>query len=394
MKENISQISREECVGCNACLCSCSSKAISLIVDRQGFIYPFVDDKKCIKCGKCIRHCPVGSNNCERYEIRNPSKAFAIRTKEISKCMGSTSGGVFSELAEEILRRGGYVCGATFDSRFHVKHIVVNRSEELQKLRKSKYIQSEKMTVFAEIKRLVEDGNQVLFSGTPCEVAGITSFFGKVPDNLYLVDFACAGVNSPQVFQDHLDNISQKYKSSVVEVTFRSKKYGWKNNYTQYKLRNGREIYIPWYKDLFLRGYNEKSIYLRDSCYKCRFKGFPRHSDITLADYWGVETEHPEIDSFWGISAVFENTMKGKRLLDSIQDYVLRTESQAERIINHNKSIIQSVGAIEHQKEFWKLHSTLGYRKAATKLLGKRLLITARREISFIRSRMKDRGKK
>ena len=235
--------------------------------------------------------------------------------------MRSSSGGIFSDLAVNIIGKGGVVSGAAFsDDNHKVEHILVTQVDELYRLRGSKYVQSNSSIVYCEIRRLLLAGKVVLFSGTLCQVAGLKAFLGKEYDNLITVDIVCHGVPSPGVWDKYLSGIENKHKSTVDKVNFRNKHLGWKMYSVCYSLSNGKLIENTHYEDLFMRGFIYKNLYLRPSCYQCKFKTFYRNSDITLGDFWGIGKICPEMDDNKGTSLVISNTKKGNDLLNSISD--------------------------------------------------------------------------
>ena len=211
----------DECVGCGACENVCPVKAISMQENEEGFLYPVVDSDLCVSCNKCNHVCPVQKN--EKKAV--VSKAYAAWNKDDAILRGSSSGGVFSILAQYVLRKGGVVCGAAFDEGNVVKHILVENAADLEKLRGSKYVQSEIGHIFVQIKDLLKSGRQVLFSGTPCQVAGLNSYLEKDFDNLLTVDVACHGVPSPKVWQKYIFELGK----DVSQFNFRDKRAVGKN---------------------------------------------------------------------------------------------------------------------------------------------------------------------
>lgn len=249
--------------------------------NREGFLEPVIDEDKCISCDRCKRVCP--SVNCQ-YSNKQEPDIFAFSAEE-KVLYDSSSGGMFTFLAEYILQAGGYVVGAAYDSQFLVNHVIINSIEELDKIRRSKYLQSSTGDTFQKTKALLDNGEYVLYSGCPCQIAGLLRFLGKDYDTLYTVDVLCHGIPSPKLFHEHLKN-SFGGIDNIEEVAFRSRE-GWSTLF-QVKLKNGD----------VKTSYNNKSVYmksflqdinLRASCFRCQYSKLPRQGDVTIGDLWAAE---------------------------------------------------------------------------------------------------------
>ena len=323
----------KKCTGCRACEKLCPKSAITMIENKKGFLYPQVDYKKCIKCGLCKTKCPI--NNIEE---KNDIKAYAAfnRDEEIRK--KSSSGGLFTLFAEYIIENGGAVFGASFDKDFKVEHIKVERKEELDKLRGSKYVQSDTKNTYKEAKELLENGRLVYYSGTPCQVEGLYSYIGKEYDNLITQDIICHGVPSPKIWESYL-----KYKNrSIEKVNFRSKENStWENYEISFKYNDGEES-INHDQDIYMKLFLKDAI-LRESCYNCSFKKKNRESDITLADFWGIDKVVHNFNDQKGVSLLILNSKKGQRLKDMILEKLVLEEIELDNAIKYNKSMIRSV---------------------------------------------------
>ena len=299
------------CCGCSACKAVCPLKCISMIEDeREGFLYPLVDKSKCIECGKCINVCPI-SNDCEPGN--DLLEAYVGFSQDLDVRMKSSSGGVFSQLANVVLDGGGYVFGAAFDDEYSVHHIAVSRKDDLYKLRGSKYTQSRMEDSFITVKSILKTGKKVLFSGTACQIAGLVSFLGESPDNLYTIDVLCHGVPSPKVWSRYVSELKRDRK--ITKIDFRDKTTGWRDysfkvkfdDHSEYKCIGYNNIYMK----LFLR-----DICLRPSCHQCKFKDLKRISDVTLGDCWDIDAVNPNLNDNKGISIILIHTSKGKALLE------------------------------------------------------------------------------
>lgn len=293
----------ESCYGCGACFNICPTGAISMEENSEGFLEPVVDSKKCISCGKCRQVCP--SLNCQYPNDQEPD-IFAFSAEE-KVLYNSSSGGIFTFLAEHILKEGGYVVGAAYTPEFRVNHIMIHSVDELDKIRRSKYLQSTTGDTFKKTKEILEQGNYVLYSGCPCQIAGLLHFLGKNYDNLYTVDVLCHGVPSPGLFQEHLQN-SFGGIGNVRDVEFRSRE-GWASLF-RVKLKNG-DVKTSYnntsvYMQSFLQDIN-----LRTSCFQCQYSKTPRQGDITIGDLWAAGSLNLSFDFRKGVSVVLLNNEKG-----------------------------------------------------------------------------------
>ena len=333
---------KKDCCGCNACYDVCPKSAIRLQTDIEGFWYPKVDDKLCIDCSLCEKVCPIIQiNNIKRDKLESPLCYGAIH-KNIETRFASTSGGVFSALAEEMYKRGGYVGGAIYDNNWIVKHYISNNPEDLKRLRQSKYSQSDTSGFFKEVRELLKNGKEVLVCGTPCQMAGLRSFLQKDYDNLIIVDFICKSITSPKFYHKHLDYWERKAKSKLISFKFKDKELGWRTLTKRYDFQNGKTIYSNAYKkDISASAYHG-NIVSRPSCYDCRFKGFPRLADITLGDFWGCErmSKYNDIDDNAGTSAVIINTNKGIDYFETVKNRLKVVDSDISEILPGNPALI------------------------------------------------------
>ncbi len=310
---NINNIDMNNCTACEACVNICPFNAISMKPDEWGFLYPSVDSNKCVNCNKCIQVCP--SIKQKIYNEDDCKCKAAMADDEIRK--KSSSGGIFTLLAEFILGQKGVVAGAAFDENKILKHIMVENKEHLENLRGSKYLQSSIGKVYTKIKEVLDTGILVLFSGTPCQIAGLYSFLDKSYKNLYTVEVLCHGVPSQQIFDKYL---SENFAAEKVDkVSFRGKESGWNYNHHLKSKTNKQEYSIPCkecsYYSLFL-----DSIALRESCYTCKYATLPRVGDITLGDFWEIKSYNAAFDDGLGTSLVLINNQKGHNLYSHISD--------------------------------------------------------------------------
>jgi coenzyme F420-reducing hydrogenase beta subunit len=311
---NISELNDTECTGCGACYNACPKKCITMESNSEGFLFPVTGDD-CVKCGICNKVCPILHKPSEN----KPLDCFAIAADDETRYHAS-SGGVFPVAAKKILSNGGYVCGAGWSADFRsVIHKVINNADGLQDLCYSKYLQSDTNTVFAEIKRLLDNNERVLFSGCPCQVAGLRNYLEKDCDSLITMGLICHGVPSPLAWQKWLDSTIPAGSAPIVRVTFRDKRFGWGGQYLLLLLLlDGTEITqrsSEGYLDSFLSNYN-----LRKCCYDCSFKNkdLTQISDITIGDCWDIGKIDSKLNDKKGISLVLAHTEKGKDFLYSL----------------------------------------------------------------------------
>lgn len=328
------------CCGCEACVAICPQACLEMLEDRDGFLHPFVVDDGCTNCDLCNRVCPVINPPPQPQALENPPVVAAYSNDEAIRTL-SSSGGVFSVLAREVINRGGRVYGAAFDSDFALRHVGVDNLQDLQKLRGSKYVQSRIGTTYQDIRAQLRTNRQVLLTGTPCQVAGLYAFLGRGYVNLFTCDLVCHGVPSPKVFSHYLSYLRKKYGAAIESISFRDKRNGWNSFSVTVAFSNGKVYSRHFMQDVFMRGFL-RNLYLQPACYECPFVGFPRRGDITLADYWGVGDKHPEFSDDKGTSLVFINTSKGKGFFDEIEDELTIAHSPREYAIAHNPSITSS----------------------------------------------------
>ena len=339
------------CTGCHACASICPKNCIQMQETGEGFLFPVIDTAKCIQCSRCEKVCPV----LQTLKGDQHTLAFAVKSKNSAEREISTSGGVFPLLAEWTLNKGGIVFGAAYDEDFAVRHVAVADRKMLCLLQGAKYTQSVIGTSFREAEKELKSGRQVLFSGTPCQCAGLKSYLGKEYDNLLLVDLICHGVPSPKVWQDYIDYRSLKENDGKrpVKINMRSKSSGWSRyGYsTEFDYGNGKVTRIHNSQDLFMKAF-VGNICLRSSCSDCKAKGVERCTDVTLGDYWGIWNQHPEFDDNKGTSVVFVHSQKGRMIMEQLQDEMDCLEVEIEDAYKENGSLINSSAAHPARAEF------------------------------------------
>lgn len=318
----ISISNKKNCCGCNACGDICPRNSITFTTDIEGFWYPEVNKETCIDCHLCEKVCPI--INVEKLKKNDLSQSicYAAEHKNLEIIFDSTSGGLFSALSEIMYKDGGYVGGAIFNEDFSVSHFISNKKKDLSKLRSSKYLQSNLEGFFSQVREILNAGNKVLVCGTPCQMSALRSYLRKDYDNLIIVDFICRGINSPKVWHKYLESFKERYGSPVVYCKAKSKEYGWRNLTQKVILENGKHLYETYNNSNFTKGYLSTKVYCRPSCYECKFKGYPRMADITLADFWGIEDIDKTLEKDLGTSLVMINSQKGKQYFEKVKSKI------------------------------------------------------------------------
>lgn len=344
----------QNCSSCGACANICVHGAITMRLDKEGFYRPFIDKEKCIKCGACEKVCPwnksiINPNNAEY----NP-KTIAAYAKDENIRTRSSSGGIFSVLAEKILDEGGAVVGVAQLGTIDIGHIVVDNRSDLARLRGSKYVQANVGFIYREVRDLLKKKRKVLFSGTPCQVAGLYAVLGDLrsSENLVTVDIVCHGTPSVKLLKKYVIDIEKKFHKNIDHITFREKNTGWKSYSLKHCFNEGDSIIVPHgqskYMDLFL-----SRICQNTSCDACHYRRLPRIADITLGDYWGISKYHPEMDDDKGTSVVLLNTEHGKILFESVAINLIYCDSKVEYAIEGNPCIVRSSKRHPKRAEFF-----------------------------------------
>ena len=295
------------CCGCTACVTAGPAQCVVMRRDREGFDYPFVNSPDlCINCGKCEKVCPILNPPKEN----TPECVYAARVSEYVD--GSSSGGVFPYVAQKLISDDGVVYGAVLEDDMRVGHCEASDMEGVARMRGSKYVQSDLYSTFDEVQEYLKEGRKVLFTGTPCQVAGLKSYLGKPYEELYTVDFACHGVPAPGLWDKYVRALEKQSGTPVKHVRFRDKSHGWRHYHFA-----ANEQSVPYVKDPYMALFVQ-DMTLRPSCYNCGLRKGRSGSDLTLADLWNVNEAVPEFNDDRGTSAVFVNTVKGRKLIEGL----------------------------------------------------------------------------
>lgn len=323
-----------KCYGCKACEQICPTISINMKSDNEGFWYPIIDKKRCIDCKLCLKVCPYNKKNYNKNTVEKPMVIAAINKNEDIR-LESSSGGIFTSISNYIIDKGGVVFGVELNEDKKVVHTSINDKSEIYRFRGSKYVQSDINICYKQVKNLLEDGRLVLFTGTPCQIAGLNSFLRKDYLNLYTCDIVCHGVPSPKIFKDYVDIMEKKYKSNISELKFRDKSNGWKICNLKIDFYNLKQYKKDCTKDKYYTLFYSHRI-LRPSCHQCRFSSIKREADITLGDFWGIENHKPKMFDNKGTSLLLVNTEKGQELLDNIKKDIVFEECSIDEAMQPN----------------------------------------------------------
>ena len=326
---------KRDCCGCNACADACHVNAITFHTDSEGFWYPVTDEKICDNCHLCEKVCPVINIDKLKHNDFAKPKVYGCYHNDIVVRFDSTSGGIFSALAQEMYRQKGYVGGAIYTEAFDVVNFISNDKKDLRRLRSSKYLQSNAEGLYKKVKKLLQAGEKVLVCGSPCQMAALRSYLRKDYENLLVVDFVCRATNSPKVFHKYLESLETRYGAKIVAIKDKNKDHGWHSLARKITFDDGQVYYGESHVDDYRRGYH-MNVYERPSCYDCKFKGFPRMSDITLADFWGLDKIDPSMDKNLGTSLVLVNSKKGEAFFNKIQSKLICKEYTIEQALSGN----------------------------------------------------------
>lgn len=358
----------QKCTGCGACSQVCPHLAISMQPDAEGFLRPFISNEKCVACGICQFRCPV---NTPLTKVMT-HKVYSGWSNDEHIRMDSSSGGAFTEIAKLILAKGGVVFGVAMDKKLQARHIFIDKVSELYKLRGSKYVQSVIGDSYKEAKTFLDSKREVLFSGTPCQIAGLQNFLHKKYENLTTVDIICHGVPSPKVFEDYKTYIETIIKERITDIQFRCKTSSWiffNMGINSHVEKNGNMDYSyigNYYADPYLRGFLRDNI-LRPNCYHCQYTSVYRVSDFTIADWWGYKKKSKEDKNFdrKGVSLVMCNTEKASFMVKNL-DMKLKERTLPEAI-KTNLSLRQPFPEPKTRNAFWKDYAQINFQEMVNK---------------------------
>lgn len=340
---------KQNCCGCTACISICPKECIIMEADNEGFLYPQIDVSKCIDCGRCEQVCPI-KNKTDEKEVEQ--KAYIVQNKDPVILRESTSGGAFTAIATAIIEKGGVVFGAAYDEGFQVHHTFVESTEKLKIFRNSKYVQSDLGGCFKQVRDFLKQGRWVCFSGTPCQVEGLSKYLGKENERLVLVDVVCHGVPSPLVWSKYLEYQMQRFPN-LDSIRFRDKFYGYKYS-TMSIIQNEKNVYHAGAQlDPLLRAFFT-NICDRPACYKCPFKKRYRVSDLTIWDCFSVYDFDKKMDDDRGTTRVLCHTEKGTQIVSEIQSFAIVKEVSPDKLVSGVKEMTESVKMNPKRGDFMK----------------------------------------
>ena len=341
------KLPENQCSGCGTCSLVCPSASIVMKKDWDGFMRPSVDLNSCINCRKCMSKCPV----LQKKGNASLKKVYAAFNRDETEVKKSTSGAIFPLLAKHILSKDGIVVGASFDKQLHVMHTIAESESEMNEQRFAKYVQSEVDTVFLKIKEFLEDERLVLFTGTPCQVAGLKNFLGKQYNNLFTVDCSCHGVPSPGLWERWITEFEKMHDCKINKVNFRVQSGRNWNQYSVVYYTDRGEFSYPKNDDAYLKAFRQ-NLSLRPSCFACHFKGWERFADLTVGDFWGIEEICPEMTHDNGTSMVLVHTERGQKLLASVAENLAIKQIDTPKAQTVNDATWQSVVSSPKRKAF------------------------------------------
>lgn len=350
------RIEKEKCCGCQACVDSCPKGALSMKQDAEGFWYLKLKKELCVQCGKCEKVCPMKN----QPEMKGPDFCYGARAKDEMIRYASSSGGMFSVLAQYVLKRQGIVYGASYNDEMEVVHRGIENEEQLETIRRTKYVQSDLKGVYARIKVYLEQGRLVLFCGTPCQAQALRLFLNEDPPGLIVVDLICYGAASPGVWRSYVRYLEHREKGKMTTFSFRDKRNR-NHGRTRAYVISGKETVGELYQDAYCRLYFGNYI-LRPSCHQCPFCTTDRSSDFTLGDFWGIEKVRPDMDDKMGNSLVIVHTKKAKEIWEQVKDRCFWFACREEDVLQPR--LLEPTKAAKYRELFMK-----GYRRLPFSLL-------------------------
>lgn len=330
---------KEYCSGCSSCANICPRNCIKMVEDKEGFVYPEVDQNDCVDCGLCNNVC----HELHPYEKNKSISVYAAINKNEECRLISSSGGVFSVLAEYVISKGGVVFGARFDENWQVVIDYTEKIEGIKAFVGSKYVQARISTAYKDAKKMLSEGREVLFSGSPCQIAGLKHFLRREYDNLVTVDFVCHGVPSPKVWKRYLCEIKQKIDCKIQYINFRDKyQEGWDKYHFTIQCEGNNEFFSSFHWNNHYMKAFLSNMSLRPSCYQCMAKVGSSHSDLTMGDFWGINDVMPKLNDNKGVSLMLVNTNRGSKFIDNIDD-INKMEVDSVIALKNNICYTQSV---------------------------------------------------
>lgn len=362
-------MSKNNCTGCGACYNICPKNAITIKSDEWGFYKPIIDKEKCVNCGLCEKICPLDKYKSNNFE---EPKAFALQNNDKEILYKCASGGAFAAFGKYIIEQGGVVYGVIYDENMIVCHARAENLTDLEKMLSSKYVQSNTKDTFKQAKNDLENGKTVLFSGTPCQIAGLKSFLQKDYENLFTADLVCHGVPSPLVFDKYKKEflVKREKDEHFLNINFRSKVNGWSGNLITTITTNKEIVHKSANDDDFMKAFLS-NLSINTSCLNCQFNKLPRVADISLADFWGVGEYDKSMNDQRGMSVILVNSDKGNKYFNEIKNSCFTREISLDFVIKYNSNIKNSSTPHPKRKEFLdEISSDKSLKYCVKKILG------------------------
>lgn len=318
---------KQTCCGCNACIDVCPRKAIKMVQDREGFFYPEIERSICTGCGKCHQVCPLKAKKINEGQ----NLYLGVQAKDNELRYSSSSGGIFTILAQYVIKKQGVVYGAGYDHNMRVVHKEVSELSQIEVIRRTKYVQSDMDGIYQNIEKNLQSDKWVLFCGTPCQAKALLLFLQKEYEKLIVIDLVCYGVPSPGIWMDYVRYLEKRHNGKMSSFSFRDKR-NIDNGHMRSYIINGKEYVGSLFNDFFCKMYFRNNI-IRPSCHSCKFCTVDRCSDFTIGDFWGIEKIRPEIDDGMGTSMVIAHTGKAKRIWEEIKEETFWFECGEKNIL-------------------------------------------------------------
>lgn len=373
---------KSDCSGCHACYNACPKNCISMDSDSEGFWYPTVNLDECVHCNMCQKVCPAVNEN---KTSNKPVAYIGFNNNSLAR-KNSSSGGIFTAIANEMLNMNATIYGAAFNDEYDVEHIGVDNTDGLEKLRTSKYVQSKIGNTYMETKAKLDNSEYVFYTGTPCQIEGLKAYLGKDYEKLYTQDIICHGVPSPNIWNEYVKYMSKG--NDIKSISFRDKKFGW--HYFSMRITTDKSNYVKRLdQDVFIRLFLD-NIILRPSCYDCKFKKEIRISDFTIADCWRPAKVKSQLkDDDKGLSMMFVNSEKGKELFEILKTDLTYQEIDYSLAIASQSAATESVKMPEKRQIFFDSVERSGFAFVSTNWYGQNPVSNIKKTLIYYKARIK-----